>query len=171
MTKEDIDNKAEAFSIRNDVPEMDELRGDMDNLVEDLSKEWQTNVAQKNSFFNVDIGTQLDAQEHKANATYVSSAQHSNSNGKLFDVNYASVCSKQQGVNHGKQHFFVHSASVFSEQQGNFYGKQCNVVTGPDFLEHQGNKSGHKHAVSTQELVSEGKLNGTKKCNCCGGSD
>lgn len=74
MAEEEVETKAETFSIRNDVLEMDEFRGDMDNLVADLSKDWQTNIAQNNNFFKVDIGTQLDGQVHKAKTASVSSA-------------------------------------------------------------------------------------------------
>ena len=66
MSEDEIDSRAEALSIGNDVPVMEEFKGDMDDLVDDLHEEWQKNDVQENNFFNVYIGTQLDAHDNKA---------------------------------------------------------------------------------------------------------
>jgi len=156
MTEEELENKAETCSIRNEVPEMD-------NLVDELSKDWQANVDQNNNFFNVDIGLQPEDQVYKAKAASVSSEQHGNSKDKLISMNsasvsndqQASVLSKQQGNSPGKQHFTVNSATVFHEHRGNDYGNLRNLASGP-VSEQQCNNSERKQ-VSTKRAQTKTK--------------
>jgi len=130
MSEEEIDPRAKALSICKDVAGMEEFNGEMDDLVDDLNKEWQKNDVQENNFFNVDTGTQLDVHDNK----------ESNASGSI----------EHQGKIKGK-HIVVSTTAVFVEQQDSSSGKHQDVNYFSVSIEQHGNSHGKHHVVSQQE--------------------